>query len=146
MKLLQRLFGGNGSSNGNGNGNGHSCPSLAQTVHREPEVSPPSPRELSADELRTLLSSDQPPLLLDVREDQELRTHGWIRGAVHIPIGQIEDRRDELDPGKHCVVYCASGMRSYGVGAFLMTNGFENVSNLSGGIFSWNGEVERPQD
>ena len=52
--------------------------------------------------------------------------------AIPIPLDELRDRLDELDPSKPTVVSCASGQRSYNAGRILKQHGFENVFNLTG--------------
>lgn len=101
------------------------------------------PEAIGAAELQRRLGLSPPPVLLDVREVRELRSHGSIPGRLHIPMGQVPTRLGELDPSRPIVVYCAHGVRSYKVAAFLLGNGFQDVVSLSGGFAGWRGEVER---
>ncbi len=80
-------------------------------------------------------------VLLDVREDAELSLAA-IDGAVHIPMGQIPARIDELDPEQTIVVMCHSGGRSAQVATYLSQQGFVNVFNLDGGIQAWSRSVD----
>ena len=50
---------------------------------------------VAASEIDGVLS-DQQVLLLDVRTAQELAEAGTIAGAVHIHLGELADRVDEL--------------------------------------------------
>ena len=51
--------------------------------------------------------ADVPELqIVDVRNPGEV-ADGMIPGAVNIPVGQLPDRTDELDPRRPTVVYCA---------------------------------------
>lgn len=101
------------------------------------------PQELTAREVHEMLKGENPPALLDVREDHERAADGWIPGSVHIPMHEIQGRQTELDPQRPTVVYCASGMRSMEVGAFLLQQGFREVINLNGGIHGWTGDRAR---
>ena len=89
-----------------------------------------------------LKSGVDAPALLDVREAWE-----WdlakIQGSVHIPMGQIPDKVNEIDPSRPTVVICHHGMRSLQVVAFLQRMGFDNLHNLSGGIDAWSRDVDR---
>lgn len=105
---------------------------------------PQTPRDIDNAEARKLLSEAKPPALLDVREPQEIEAHGRIPDSIHIPMRQVPDRTDELDPARPLLVYCAGGVRSYDVGCFLLQKGFRDVMNLEGGIASWDGEIEHP--
>jgi rhodanese-related sulfurtransferase len=80
-------------------------------------------------------------LLLDVREPIEL-TMAAIPGALHIPMGQVADRLDELDISKTIVVMCHGGMRSMMVAQLLRGSGFDQVFNLAGGIDAWSRQVD----
>jgi len=81
-------------------------------------------------------------VLLDVREDWETQQAAVPSSLVHIPIGQIAARLNELDPHNSTVVICRSGARSLQVARFLAAQGFESVSNLAGGILAWSRDVD----
>ncbi|MEO8376333.1 MAG: rhodanese-like domain-containing protein [Candidatus Sumerlaeota bacterium] len=101
------------------------------------------PQELAATEVLAMYQAPDRPAFLDVREPEELEASGMIPGAVHIPMHEIQGRTDELDPATPVIVYCASGMRSMDVGAFLLQQGFTSVSNLNGGLNAWKGPIEK---
>ncbi len=73
--------------------------------------------------------------VLDVREDHEWEA-GHIEGALHIPLGDLADRRGEIDPAARTVVVCHLGGRSARATAYLVHNGFDAV-NLDGGMEAW---------
>ncbi len=104
------------------------------------------PQELAASEVQELYESEAPPVLLDVREEAERQQDGWIPNSVHIPMDEVESRLEELEPGRPVVVYCASGMRSMDVGVMLLEKGFQDVSNLNGGLSAWSGPRETPNN
>ena len=76
------------------------------------------------------------PVLLDVRESWEFQTCS-IPGSVHIPMGEIPARAQELDAGAAHVVICHHGGRSMQVALFLEQQGFGSIHNLAGGVDSW---------
>lgn len=89
-----------------------------------------------------LNQNPSPPLLLDVREPWEFeRVH--IPGSQLIPMQQIPARLNELNPQQEIVVICHHGTRSMYVANFLVSNGFNNVINLSRGVDGWAKEVDR---
>ena len=92
--------------------------------------------EISPQDLKTRLASNDRPLLLDVRQDWETRLCR-LENAVHIPIEEIELRVDELNADDEIVVYCHQGVRSAAVADYLRQHGFKNVKNLRGGLDSW---------
>jgi rhodanese-related sulfurtransferase len=80
--------------------------------------------------------------LLDVREDWEIKLAPVPSELVHIPMGQVAERLDELDPQQETVVICRSGGRSGEVARFLSTQGFVSVYNLAGGILAWSRDLD----
>lgn len=74
-------------------------------------------------------------VFLDVREPYEWEA-GHVEGSVHIPIGQIQRRFEELDRDRPIVVVCQVGQRSALVAEFLTAQGFE-AHNLHGGLHEW---------
>jgi rhodanese-related sulfurtransferase len=77
-------------------------------------------------------------VVIDVREDGEVSA-GKIKGAKHIPLGQLKKRLVELEHAKNkpVLVYCRSGSRSAHACSVMTKEGFENVSNLAGGVVAW---------
>ena len=72
--------------------------------------------------------------VLDVREDVEWR-HGHIEGALHIPLGELATRLEEVPAGQTLVV-CKVGGRSARAVAWLQAQGRDAV-NLDGGMLDW---------
>lgn len=74
-------------------------------------------------------------LLLDVREPDEWAA-GRIPGALHIPMGQLNARQDEIPQDRLLVVVCRSGNRSGVVTEALQQAGYR-AENLEGGMQAW---------
>lgn len=73
--------------------------------------------------------------VLDVREPHEWAA-GHIEGAIHIPLGELPSRLDELDPQKPTLVICHLGGRSARATQWLQTQGFD-ATNVAGGMDAW---------
>jgi len=73
--------------------------------------------------------------LLDVREPDEWAA-GHAPGALHIPMGELMGRLDELPADAPLYVVCRSGGRSARVTAYLNGNGWD-AKNVDGGMNSW---------
>jgi len=71
--------------------------------------------------------------LLDVREASEIQSFGALYGSLHIPLGDLRDRLDELPRDQPIVVYCQKGQRGYLAARILEGSGFTDVINLAGG-------------
>lgn len=87
------------------------------------------------------LNEAAPPLLLDVREDWE-HAIAHLPGSLLIPMGQVPARIESLPRNRPMVVYCHHGMRSAQVAAFLLSQGYGPVYNLTGGIDAWSTQIE----
>ena len=99
-------------------------------------------QQISATELKQLIDSEKTsPLLLDVRETQEFN-FCHIEGSQLMPMQSVPARINELDKEQHIVTICHHGMRSQQVAQFLLQNGFNNITNLSGGVNAWANEVD----
>lgn len=73
--------------------------------------------------------------LLDVREPDEWRA-GHVAEAVHIPLGELQARADEVPVGRTLYVICRSGGRSYHAAEWLGRTGRQAV-NVAGGMRAW---------
>jgi rhodanese-related sulfurtransferase len=95
-------------------------------------------KTMTVHELRERLDGASKPLVLDVRRDDEF-ARGHIEGALHIPLNELPQRLQELEPHRHAeiVVNCAVGGRSAKACQFLAGEGFSNVANLLGGFVEW---------
>ncbi len=97
-------------------------------------------RTITAQEVKQLLADKQQLHLIDVREADEVAT-GIIPGAQNIPLSLLEFRMHELDKSQEFIIVCRSGARSGRAAEFLDYQGF-HVSNMTGGMLAWEGEVE----
>ena len=97
--------------------------------------------EITPTELRALLETKQPPLVLDVRNPEEIAICR-IAGTKLIPLPELPDRLGELDPATAMVVHCKSGVRSAKAISLLQAAGFSKLKNLKGGILAWIKEVD----
>jgi len=94
--------------------------------------------EIDSPTLAAALESDSPPLLVDVREQDEW-DEGHIPHAVHIPRGFLESRIERIAPnrGTSIVLTCASGTRSAFGAKTLAELGYEHVSSHEPGYTGW---------
>ena len=99
-------------------------------------------RHMTASELKSVLDrSEQPPVLVDVREPWEFQIC-HIENSKLIPMSNIMRALNEFDPAQELVLICHHGVRSQRVGAYLTQAGFRNLINLDGGINAWAREVD----
>ena len=94
--------------------------------------------EVSVEEVQERGQPGDDFVLLDVRENDEVRT-GYIDGSVAIPRGFLEFQVGGKIPqtDKEVIVYCAGGARSLLAAQVLRSMGYDNVSSMSGGVTRW---------
>lgn len=73
--------------------------------------------------------------VLDVREPDEW-ARGHIESAVHIPLGQLQERVGEVPLGQKVLCVCAVGGRSSMATQFLASVDRDAI-NLDGGMSAW---------
>ena len=110
------------------------------TATKTPSPFQPVQHEISVRELKQKLDQGEPILLIDVREPLEHQiVH--LDEALLIPLNNLPQQADQLDPNREIVIYCHHGMRSMQATYYLYQLGFQNVKSLSGGIDHWAIEI-----
>ena len=89
---------------------------------------------ITAAELKTRLdSNDLNAILIDVREQEE-----WdivhIPQAKLVPLQTIPTYAPNLPKDTHIIIHCKAGMRSAKACEYLTSLGYENVTNVTGGM------------
>ena len=99
--------------------------------------------EVSPEQVKARLDKGEHPVVLDVREKDEVR-QGYVPGALSLPRGFLEMRVEDAVPDKNApiVAYCAGGTRSLLAGRILKELGYTNVVSMRGG--STAGPMSRP--
>lgn len=96
-------------------------------------------KRITAKEVQNSMSEQADFTIIDVREPEEV-AEGIIPGALHIPLGELEDRYEELDKTERYVIVCRSGNRSGVVTKFLNSLDYD-ATNMIGGMLVWSGDV-----
>lgn len=98
--------------------------------------------QITAAELKKRLDAGDDIQLIDVRQPDEYE-FARIEGARLIPLGEILNRMNEIDPGRETVIHCKAGGRSARAIEALTRAGFKgNLKNLAGGITAWSNDVD----
>ncbi len=87
------------------------------------------------------LAKDPDLQVVDVREPYE-REAGHIPGSVHIALGQLPARAEELDGERPVVFYCRVGARSEMAAQAFRASG-RPAHSMEGGLLRWTQE-DRP--
>jgi rhodanese-related sulfurtransferase len=93
-------------------------------------------RNVPSVEAQRIMAARKNLFLLDVRAPDEFR-QAHLKGAVLIPIGEIQRRVGEVPRNRPVMVYCAVGSRSNMVAGYLAGNGYHEVYNMADGIVGW---------
>jgi hydroxyacylglutathione hydrolase len=102
-----------------------SCPDLTVRTER-----------LSAPFAAELLSSEHPPLAVDVRTPRE-REQKSIAGSISVPLNHLVESLEQLPADRPLLIYCAGGYRSSLAASLLQRAGFQDVTEIAGGIGGW---------
>lgn len=102
----------------------------------------PRMNNISAMDLQQGLASGEKPVIIDVREDWEF-AEGRIPGSILRPLHQIRRWSQEFRKDQDIVLVCRTASRSAVAYQFLQSLGFTKLRNMSGGIVTWRGAVER---
>ncbi len=101
-------------------------------------------KALSVEDTLSLLENPD-VVIVDVRDESERRTNGFIPGSVHASRGMLEFyvdpespvHKDVFSSGKQLVLHCGSGGRSVLAAKMVQDMGVENVSHMAGGFAAW---------
>jgi rhodanese-related sulfurtransferase len=122
-----------------------STPQPAQTA--APATAPTAP---AVDESRRVQPADIDAMIakgdvvvLDVREPSELAETGTVKGAIHIPLGQLESRLGELPKDKVILTACRGGGRASRALTLLESKGFKTAGFC--GLKDYTGPREYPK-
>ena len=97
-------------------------------------------QDLTPKEFKDYLVDDE-VTLVDVREQWEFDIC-QIKGAILMPLGEIAKSYVNLNKDSKIALYCHSGIRSMQVADFLLSQGFQSLANLQGGVDAWAQEID----
>lgn len=115
---------------------------LRKASAEEEKAESQHPTVASLNELANQLNGKEKITVLDVREPAEY-AFGHIPGSVNIPLGELEDRFEELRTAKNLHIICRTGRRSDFAAQKLTEKGFENVKNVVPGMTEWQGPLHK---
>ncbi|MEF2246623.1 sulfurtransferase TusA family protein [Paenibacillus sp. IITD108] len=98
--------------------------------------------EQTASNEEAATAAKQGGLLIDVREAAEY-AFGHIEGAISIPLGELDERMNELDREKNIYLICRTGKRSDLAAQKVAKAGYSNVYNVLPGMTGWNGQLNQ---
>ena len=115
-----------------------------------PVAAPAAPERIGTAELAAALAGSGSPLVVDVREADEIAT-GMIPGALHVPLDDVRtdpervaDRLWAVADGRRIALICKGGARSDHA-AMLLAGRDLDVVSVTGGMLAWTGETVIPE-
>ena len=100
------------------------------------------PEPMKPEEFRNA-TRDRNSIVLDVRSSEEY-DNSHIDGAVNIPAPDLRTRFRELDPDSEILLVCSTGYRSTLAGSILLSNHFNKLHNVAGGMKGFNSTALAP--
>jgi len=101
-------------------------------------------KEITVEELKSMIDNNEEFQLIDVREPFEYEVSNL--NGLNIPLAGIVIESDKVSKDIPVVVHCRSGKRSAQAIMLLEQQGFTNLSNLQGGILAWKEEYDPDMD
>jgi rhodanese-related sulfurtransferase/TusA-related sulfurtransferase len=98
------------------------------------------PTVINNEELETKLETMDNLVVLDVRETAEF-AFNHIPNSISIPLGELENRLDELSKETEIYIVCRTGNRSDLAAQKLTENGYSKVINVVPGMSQWTGKT-----
>lgn len=92
--------------------------------------------QIQPEEIKARLERGESLNMIDVREPEEVAL-GMIPGAIHIPLGQIPERLDEIEQTGEIIIICRSGYRSERACEYMTHLGIQGLKNMEGGMLAW---------
>jgi hydroxyacylglutathione hydrolase len=86
--------------------------------------------------LQGSLGGPAAPLVIDVRTAKEWKKD-HIAGAMHIPLGELEQRAAEIPRDRTAATMCEAGYRSSLAASVLARAGVDRLINVTGGMSAW---------
>ncbi len=91
-------------------------------------------------EVAARLAGDTPPTIIDVREPWEYGL-AHIEPSMLIPLAELPERIERLDPAGSYALLCHHGVRSAMAANWMLQQGFQDLVNIAGGIDAWSMHV-----
>ncbi|WP_271006865.1 FAD-dependent oxidoreductase [Listeria seeligeri] len=97
---------------------------LDNAVHNNPLITPEAiiQRQENGEKMQ----------IIDTRSKQQFEKSA-VKGAIHIPLAELREKMNSLDPNLPTITYCNKGVTGNAAQNILQNNGFGEVYNLSGG-------------
>jgi len=114
---------------------------LRKASNEEEKPEAKHPDIVGLEDLLNKINGNEKITVLDVREPAEY-AFGHIPGAINIPLGELEERFEELKSHENLHIICRTGNRSDFAARNLTQKGLKNVKNVVPGMKDWTGPTQ----
>ena len=99
-------------------------------------------KAISPLEAKRRMDNNDDIVLLDVRSPEEfMQMRMPSDKVVHIPLGALREKLDQLPKNKDILAFCKVSMRGYEAQRILAGAGFDRVGFIEGGLVGWPFEI-----
>ena len=88
-------------------------------------------KKISAETLQSSIDGKEDFILVDVRKKDEF-TSGHVKGALNLPLSNMEKGYNQLPQDKRVVLYCNSANRSNQAARILLQHGYKKIEEMEG--------------
>ena len=88
-------------------------------------------KKISAETLQASIDGKEDFILVDVRKKGEFRS-GHVKGALNLPLSNMEKGYNQLPQDKRVVLYCNSANRSNQAAWILLQHGYKKIEEMEG--------------
>ncbi|HLR81269.1 MAG TPA: rhodanese-like domain-containing protein [Bacillota bacterium] len=97
-------------------------------------------KQITTDQLQADLKHNNKQFI-DVRTPGEYQ-HAHVPGFKNIPLHQLKQQLNHLYQDQEVIIICRSGSRSMRAARILKKNGYKHVTNVKGGMNTWQGPLK----
>lgn len=94
-------------------------------------------KDLTVDQVKARIDAGEKITIVDVRTKEEWKEEGHIKGALLMPIKELDGHMKHLDKDAEIILHCKAGVRSAKGADKLSAAGFKKVYNMTGGMDAW---------
>lgn len=87
---------------------------------------------ISATKFKEIYDNEHPQVI-DIRKESEFESE-HVKDSVNLPLANINEWIQNINPANHFVIHCAGGYRSMIASSILQARGYRNFTEVEGGF------------
>ena len=89
---------------------------------------------VGAAEVKQMIDGGKNFVLLDMRDAKDIKSTGFISGALNIVLEDLMVRYNEIPKGKKIVIVDHAGKQIQITGRYLLKQGYTDIAGMEGGM------------